>query len=197
MKILTPPLPLPYKGGECLRSSFRRGWRQPLPSPTREGRAYGVPSAEDGGSRSPPLQGRGVPTEFLPQRMAAAAPLPCRGGAGGGVSNIKKRVQSSERPSFATAQLRKINKSSKKESSALGLFVRGPRTKSSRTADKEFAHRAFFRLMRLRKPRRGGGVQPGGRSPEKRCRPRCRLRCRFWCSFFLLTRRVSMLVQEK
>ena len=99
--------------------------------------------------------------------MAAAAPLPCRGGAGGGVSNIKKRVQSSERPSFATAQLRKINKSSKKESSALGLFVRGPRTKSSRTADKESAHRAIFRLIRLRKPRRGGGVQPGGTFPGK------------------------------
>ncbi len=145
MKILTPPLPLPYKGGECLRSSFRRGWRQPLPSPTREGSAYGV----------------------LPQRMAAAAPLPCRGGAGGGVSNIKKRVQNIERPSFATAQLRKINKSSKKESSALELFVRGPRTKSSRTADKESAHRAIFRLIRLRKPPKGRRSTAGGDVPRK------------------------------
>ena len=34
----------------------------------------------------PPLQGRGVPTEFQVADKAAAAPLPCRGGAGGGVS---------------------------------------------------------------------------------------------------------------
>jgi hypothetical protein len=30
--ILTPPLPLPYKGGECLRISICRGKRKPLPS---------------------------------------------------------------------------------------------------------------------------------------------------------------------
>ena len=61
----------------------------PDPSPTREGSAYGVPSAEDGGSRSPPLQGRGGPTEFLPQRMAAAAPLPSREGSAYGVPSAK------------------------------------------------------------------------------------------------------------
>ena len=36
---------------------------------------------------TPPLQGRGVPTEFQAAGKAAAAPLPCRGGVGGGVSN--------------------------------------------------------------------------------------------------------------
>ena len=47
---------------------------------------------------APPLQGRGVPTESPKRRSrrqqlqavakAAAAPLPCRGGVGGGVSNF-------------------------------------------------------------------------------------------------------------
>ena len=39
---------------------------------------------------TPPLQGRGVPTEFQAAGKAAAAPLPCRGGVGGGVSNFRQ-----------------------------------------------------------------------------------------------------------
>ena len=38
---------------------------------------------------TPPLQGRGVPTEFYPQSEAEAPPLPCRGGVGvGSVSSF-------------------------------------------------------------------------------------------------------------
>ena len=39
--ILTPPLPLPYKGGECLRISICRGKRKPLPSLVGEGQGWG------------------------------------------------------------------------------------------------------------------------------------------------------------
>ncbi len=37
---------------------------------------------------APPLQGRGVPTDFHLQREAEAAPLPCRGGAGVGLVSL-------------------------------------------------------------------------------------------------------------
>ena len=37
---------------------------------------------------TPPLQGRGVPHGVPAAGKAVAAPLPCRGGVGGGVSNI-------------------------------------------------------------------------------------------------------------
>ena len=33
---------------------------------------------------TPPLEGRGMPTEFIPQNKPQGTPLPCRGGAGVG-----------------------------------------------------------------------------------------------------------------
>ena len=41
IKLLTPPLPLPYKGGECLAEFLWRARRQPLPSLVGEGQGWG------------------------------------------------------------------------------------------------------------------------------------------------------------
>ena len=61
---------------------------QPLPSLQGEGQGWGLeyPVCEKNTdpTPTPPLQGRGVPTEFHPQSEAEAAPLPCRGGVGVG-----------------------------------------------------------------------------------------------------------------
>ena len=45
IKILTPPLPLPYKGGEGLPPCPPQGLREALPSLQGEGQGWGLDSA--------------------------------------------------------------------------------------------------------------------------------------------------------
>ena len=42
IKIQTPPLPLPLRGGEWLRRHSRKGPREALPAPQGEGQGWGL-----------------------------------------------------------------------------------------------------------------------------------------------------------
>ena len=82
-KLQTPPLPLPLKGGECLRSPWRRTERQPLPS--KGGECLRSPWRR---TERQPLPSKGGECLRSPMRRTERQTLPSLVGEGPGVGSV-------------------------------------------------------------------------------------------------------------